>query len=205
MSQTSPHRTFKIGLTGGIGVGKTAVCACFEKRGVPIIDADLIAREIVQPGQIALQEIVDLFGKNILLDDQSLNRAQLRDIIFNNPEARASLELITHPRIIQRMRSLAEATTTPYCILCIPLLFETGLEKEVDRILVVDVPESIQIDRVMQRDNVNHDQALAILKTQLNRELRLSQADDVIENNHTFAELDNDVATLHTKYLELCA
>lgn len=205
MSPPLPHRCFRIGLTGGIGSGKTAVSNAFAKYGIPIIDTDLIARDIVEPGEPAYLDLVNTFGASILDDQKQLNRRALRDIVFNSDEARVTLEKITHPRIIERMRAAVDQCEAQYCIICIPLLFETGLEKEVDRVLVVDVPVSTQRDRIMRRDTLSADQADAIIRSQLDRDSRLTGADDIIDNTRSLTELDARVADLHQQYLALSA
>ena len=192
-----------IGLTGGIGSGKTAVSDHFARLGAPVIDADVVSREVVEPGQPALLEIVEQFGADVLQEDGTLDRRVLRQHIFNDSEAKTRLEQILHPKIRATMRKQLEETDAPYAILSIPLLFETGQNKTVDRVLVVDCLPDIQLRRVMQRDGGSEREAQSIIDSQSDRNLRLAAADDVIENNGTLSELKARVEQLHQKYLTL--
>jgi len=177
-----------IGLTGGIGSGKSTVAKIFESLGVPIIDMDRIARQIVEPGQPALTQIKQAFGEKIICANGQLNRQQLSKIIFDSAEQRHQLEAILHPLIRQETgRQLAELKA-PYCIVVIPLLLESEQRSLVERVLVVDVPESLQISRTMQRDDISATQVRKILAAQVGRDSRLNAADDVIDNS---AELDD--------------
>jgi len=194
---------FVIGLTGGIGCGKTAVTDCFSALGVPIIDADTVAREVVQPDQPALQEITTEFGKNALETDGSLNRSWLREHIFSNPSAKIRLEAILHPRIRAEMRRQLDMIVAPYAIFSIPLLLETGQDKTVDRVLVVDCAPEVQISRVTQRDKATEEQTRAIIASQIDRYSRLAAADDVIDNSGQLSDLQPQVMALHQKYLKL--
>ncbi len=194
-----------IGLTGGIGSGKTAVSDAFAKRGIAVVDTDIIAREIVAPGQPALTAISDEFGSECLDASGNLDRTFLRRIVFADPALRERLEAILHPRIVQAVRDRLAVMEAPYCLVVIPLLAETGMTDLVQRILVVDVPEAVQIERVRVRDGVDEQQAQAILAAQASRAQRLSLADDVIENTGGLSELDTQVAKLHDKYLALAA
>ena len=189
-----------IGLTGGIGCGKSAVSERFEALGVPVIDADLVAREVVEPGQPALREIEGLFGESVITPEGTLDRARLRAIVFAEPEARRKLESLLHPLIRTRMRQRLRTLDCRYAILSIPLLLETDQWRDVDRVLVVDCNESTQIARVTQRDGVSVAQANAILAAQTPREQRLAKADDVIDNSGTLADLQPQVEALHEKY-----
>ena len=193
-----------IGLTGGIASGKTAVSDLFAKLGTPVIDTDVLARELVAPGQPALQEIVETFGKNCLLESGELNRRHLRNIVFANESSRKSLESILHPRIGYSVEQNLASLNTPYCLVVIPLLAEgSRLHNLLNRILVVDVPETVQIRRVMERDNIDRIQAEQILATQAKRSQRLALADDIINNDSTLAELESAVLTLHQAYTKL--
>lgn len=194
---------FIIGLTGGIGCGKTAVTDGFSKLGVAIIDADVVAREVVLPGKPALEKIVGHFGQDALTEDGALNRPWMREHIFSGPGAKAALECILHPIIRAEMRHQLAEVRAPYAIFSIPLLFETGQEKSVDRILVVDCPTEIQISRVTQRDQTSEAQTRAIIATQTDRTSRLASADDVIDNSGSLKHLDSQIYTLHQKYLKL--
>ena len=192
---------FRVGLTGGIGSGKTAVCDCFRKLGVPIIDADIIARAVVEPGQPGLDLIRQRFGPGVLTGDGYLDRRTLREIVFSDPAAKLALEAILHPRIRSRMQTEIERIEAPYCILCIPLLLETGQHELVNRILVVDTPVEYQLQRLMQRDQCSEEQARTIIGEQLERAERLSQADDIINNQGSLDALCPKVRELHQNYL----
>ena len=194
-----------IGLTGGIGCGKTAVTDSFARLGVPIIDADLVSRQLVEPGQSALELIAQRFGPDTLCPDGNLNRQRLREIIFADELARADLESILHPLIQARMRQLAQATEATYAILAIPLLFEKSLEQMVDRILVVDCSLEQQIQRTSARDGVSAEQARSVIDTQVSRSYRVAAADDLIDNNGSLKQLIPQVNALHKKYLALLA
>jgi dephospho-CoA kinase len=194
---------YVIGLTGGVGSGKSTVADLFLEYGVPVIDADQIARELVEPGKPALQTIVHTFGKEILAADGSLNRRRLRDLIFSSIEQRKQLEAILHPMIMDTMMDRLDALHAPYAILVIPLLVDTGNWEIIDRILVVDTEEDLQIDRVTQRDNVSLEQAEAIIDNQVSRQERLSAADDIIENTGSVDDLKKQVKRLHEFYSNL--
>lgn len=192
-----------IGLTGGIGSGKSTVTALFTALGIPVIDADQVAREMVAPGSPALQQVVDRFGSDVLNPDGSLNRARMRELVFADPETRRDLEAILHPRIRTATSEQLAGLDTPYAILAIPLLVETSGTDRVDRVLVVDLPEQQQIERVCSRDNITEEQARAILTAQCSRAQRLAAADDVIDNSGDREALAAQVRALHEKYLAL--
>jgi dephospho-CoA kinase len=194
-----------VGLTGGIGSGKTAVSDRFAHYGVPVIDTDLIARELVEPGQPALAEIAAEFGPECLDNEGRLNRAHLRQRVFADEADRRRLEAILHPRIRAVARERIAALTTPYCLLVIPLLAETGMTDLVDRVLVVDVSEAEQTRRVMARDRIDETQARRILVAQASRSQRLALADEVVENSGDFASLEQQIAKLHRHYLQIVA
>lgn len=194
---------FVVGLTGGIGCGKSAVTDRFAALGVPIIDADVVARTVVEPGQPALREIVQQFGADALCPDGTLNRTWLREHIFSNPDAKSTLEGILHPRIRADMRRGLDELDSPYAIFSIPLLFETGQDKSVDRILVVDCTPELQISRVTRRDQASEAQTESIIASQIDRESRLAKADDIIDNSGTLDDLRPMVERLHQKYLKL--
>ncbi len=189
-----------VGLTGGIGSGKTAVSDRFARYGVPVIDTDLLARELVEPGQPALVEIVAQFGSDCLDGDGRLHRARLRERVFADPAGRRRLEAILHPRIRALARERIARLTASYCLLVIPLLAETGMTDVVDRVLVVDAPVAEQIRRVMARDGLDETQARRILAAQARRDQRLALADDVLENAGELAELDRQITALHQHY-----
>jgi len=194
-----------IGLTGGIGSGKTTVSDCFAQRGVPVIDTDLIARELVEPGQPALAEIAAHFGLDCLDDQGRLQRSRLRERVFADPASRQRLEAILHPRIRTVVRERTAALEAPYCLVVIPLLVETRMTDLVDRILVVDAPETEQLRRIMARDRMDEAQAQRILAAQARREQRLLLANEVIENAGDFDQLEHQVAALHQYYVTLAA
>ncbi len=192
-----------IGLTGGIGSGKSSVTALFAELGVPIIDADSVAREIVAPGEPALQEITSRFGLEILNPTGQLDRKQLRERIFHDQEARRDLEQILHPRIRERMLQHLDTTDAPYVILSIPLLVESQYDYRLDRIVVVDASEQQQLERASLRDEAKIEQIEAAMAAQCSRQERLAAADDVIDNSGTFEQLRIQVQQLHEKYLDM--
>jgi len=196
------HR-LRIGLTGGIASGKTTVAQRFAELGVPVIDADESARIVVSPGQSGLAEITRRFGRNVLTDTGELNRRALRNLIFDDPECRRALEMILHPLIRSDMEIRAAAAQGPYVVLAIPLLVESGHLDRVDRILVVDVPEDLQLQRVVQRDGGTLTQARTILAAQASRDSRLLAAHDVVVNSGSVSDLRQAVDGLHKRYLEL--
>ena len=200
----SPHllKVYVVGLTGGVGSGKSTVAELFAKLGVTIADADQAARTVVQPGSPALQEIEQAFGPEVLLQDGTLDRAAMRKRIFANQQERKKLEAITHPKIKEEIQRQLAAAKGSYAILVVPLLLETGQELA-DRILVVDAPEELQIKRTIKRDNSSRQQAESILKAQASRSERLQQADDVIDNSQDPDQLPQQVEQLHRKYLKL--
>lgn len=195
-----------IGVTGGIASGKSTVALAFAALGIPWVDADDVAREVVEPGEPALAEIVARFGEQVLHSDGRLNRRALREIVFAEPAERRWLEGVTHPRIRQRLIAHLERMQTegaPYVLLVSPLLFESGQSQLVDRCLVVDVPESLQIARTAARDEVGEVQARAIIAAQMSRSERLARADDIIDNSRGEAELIAQVAELDRRYRQL--
>lgn len=196
--------TLVVALTGGIASGKTTVSDRFAELGAPVIDTDVIARDVVEPGSDGLAEIEREFGRDVL-DGESLDRAALRRRIFDDPDARARLERILHPRIAAEAERRIAALEAPYAILVVPLLVETGLFSDADRVLVVDVPESVQIRRVMDRDDVDRDDARAALRAQAGREDRLARADDVVVNTGSLDELRAAVDRLDAAYRELAS
>lgn len=196
----SPTRTLRVGLTGGIGSGKSEVARLFAQRGVPVIDADEIARALVAPGQPAYREIVETFGKAVLRAGGEIDRAALRQRVFDAPHERARLEAILHPRVRAEMQQQADQLAAPYCLFVIPLLVETGQQADVDRVLVIDAPEDLQIQRVVARSGLSVEEARKIVAAQASRADRLAQADDVIVNDKDLARLDKAVGQLHAKY-----
>lgn len=198
----SPALIFKVGLTGGIGAGKSTVCDRFRANGIPIIDADEIAREVVVPGSPALAAIVRAFGGEILDPSGALRRDALRAIVFSDPARRKALEAILHPAIETEMQSRALAVHAPYVILCIPLLLEVSQTHLVDHIVVVDLSEDLQLRRVMARDHLTAAEANAIIRSQSTRAARLAIANDVIINDGDLNALHAQVDRLHLRLLE---
>ena len=198
-------RVFRVGLTGGIASGKSTVAKFFAAVGVPIIDTDQVAREVVEPGQPPLERLVERFGPTILTADGHLDRPALRDIVFSDPKARADLEALTHPAIGAALEARSATAGGPYQILVIPLLVEKHLGSQVDRVLVVDCDEALQISRLRSRDGSTLEQVKSILNAQASRSTRLKAADDVISNEADMSAVQNQVATLHARYLGLAA
>lgn len=193
----------KIGLTGGIGCGKTTVAKVFEQFKAPIIDADTIAHRLVAIGQPALARIQQEFGAEVLNPDGSLNRQILKDLIFSNCKQKEKLESILHPLVYQSIRSELERLNAPYCIICIPLLFETNMTHFVDRILVVDCSVENQIERLQKRDNMTLERIQSIIGSQVSRAFRKEQANDLIDNSKSDNRLAEEVKKLHNFYLSL--
>ncbi len=213
---------FVVGLTGGIGAGKSIVAELFRAQGVPVLDADVIARELVQKGKPALTRLVALFGREILDDNGALNRARLRALVFGDaavapgvlPPAtlahpcaawRRQLEALLHPLIHEEMQVRLTQLKTPYCIVCIPLLVETGWTASVQRVLVIDAPEELRRRRVVARDGLSAAEFNAILAAQAGRDERLAAADDVIVNDGGRDMLKQRVGELHRHYSQLAA
>ena len=192
-----------IGLTGGIGSGKSAVSDKFKSLGITVVDADVAARTVVEPGQPALAEIERHFGSNILNQAGVLDRAQLREIMASDSEERVWLESVLHPRIGEQIAKELAESTSPYTIYVAPLLLETNSQKICSRVLVVDVPKEIQIQRTAERDKVSEIQIEKIVAVQMEREERLEKADDVLVNTGTIKELEEQIVKLHQKYLEM--
>ena len=196
---------FVIGLTGGIASGKTTVAKLFKQQfKIDIVDADIVAREVVEPGTPGLDAIIEHFGADIVRDDQTLDRAKLREKIFSNPEEKAWLNGLLHPMIREKMIEDLEQVTSDYALLVVPLLVENKLDSLCDRVLVVDVDPQTQISRTVKRDNVSEEQANAILASQVSREQRLALADDVVKNNPDDPDLLLQITDLHEKYLAMC-
>ncbi len=193
----------RIGLTGGVASGKSTVADLFAREGVPIIDTDVIAREVVEPGRPALAEIVQEFGRGILDEQGQLHRRRLRNLVFQDDKRRQTLERILHPRIREETRLRAATAGGPYQVIVVPLLAESPMKAEMDRILVVDVSEETQLERLLQRDAESELQARRMIAAQASREDRLAIADDVIDNSGTLEATADQVQRLHRKYLEL--
>ena len=194
-----------VALTGGIASGKTTVSDLFAARGVTVVDTDRIAHEIVEPGQTALQEITEEFGPGVLHDSGRLNRRLMREFIYENPAKRLRLEAILHPRIAAEAKERLASANSLYCMIVIPLFEKSPRWNWIDRVLVVDVDEETQIERAMRRDDMDRNQAEAILRAQSSRAERLQLADDVIENRGAVDDLEMQVEHLHERYLKLSA
>ena len=192
-----------IGLTGGIGSGKSTVAKLFAEKGITVIDTDQLARQFTMPGQDALYAIIQKFGESILLPDKTLDRAQLRNVIFSNPTKRQWLEELLHPLIRAETKRLIESARLPYCIVVIPLLFETKPNPLINRTLVVDATEAQQIARAKLRDNLSEEEIQRIIRTQVARRVRLDAADDIIINDESLEKLSQQVDELHHYYLEI--
>lgn len=193
----------RIGLTGGIGSGKSTVAELFNRHGVPVIDADEIARALVEPAQPAHQQLIDLFGDDILGADGHLDRARLRQRVFDNPRERRALEGLLHPLVRREIQRQLDTLEAPYCVIVVPLLIESGQYELVDRILVIDTDEALQTARVAARSGLNTDEVKKIIAAQMGRTERLGHADDVIGNTRDLKHLALEVERLHRYYLAL--
>lgn len=192
-----------VAITGGIGSGKSTVADLFKEFGIDIIDADVISHEITYPGHAGYTAILDYFGADILQADETLDRQKLREIIFNDMTKLEWLESTLHPIIRTEMRKQCEQATSPYCIVVIPLLMPSSQFDFIDRILVVDTSEDLQIKRACQRDNSTPEQIQQIINAQITREERLSIADDIIINNSDIQHLKYEAQKLHEQYLKI--
>jgi len=196
-------RPFRVGLTGGIASGKSTAAKFFGALGVPIIDTDQLARDVVEPGQPPLERLVERFGESILTPDGHLDRPALRTIVFSDPKARADLEALTHPAIGAAVEIRSAEAGGIYQVLVIPLLVEKSLGSQLERVVVVDCDEELQIRRLQARDGSTLEEARAILNVQTSRAARLKAAHDVIKNDGDMSAVRDQVATLHARYLEL--
>lgn len=196
-------RAFRVGLTGGIASGKSTAAKFFGALGIPIIDTDQLARDVVEPGQPPLERLVERFGASILTPDGHLDRPALRTIVFSDPKARADLEALTHPAIGAAVEARSAEVGGDYQILVIPLLVEKGLGSQLNRVLVVDCDEELQIRRLQARDGSTLEQARSILNAQTSRAARLKAAHDVIKNDGDMSTVRDQVAALHPRYLEM--
>ncbi|MEZ8691369.1 dephospho-CoA kinase [Vibrio splendidus] len=195
-----------IGLSGGIASGKTTVANLFNQHfNIDIVDADIVAREVVALGSDGLKQIAEHFGESILLEDGTLNRSRLRELIFSDPKEKQWLNDLLHPMIRDKIDSDLSKITSPYGLLVAPLLVENQMQGMADRVLIVDVPAEVQIERTMSRDNVSREQVASILNSQASREQRLAVADDVIKNHTKNQELLPQITDLHQKYLAISA
>ncbi len=195
------NSTLRVGLTGGIGSGKSTVKGYFDDLHVPAVDADDIAHQVSRPGQPAFTEIVRLFGDNILDTSGDLRRSKIRERVFTDPALKQQLEAILHPRIGEAIKAFTDKVHGPYCIICIPLLLETNAHKTIDRVLVVDTPEALQIARASERDGTDEADIRNIIRAQVDRQGRMDAADDIITNEGSFDALKSQVKYLHDKYL----
>jgi dephospho-CoA kinase len=193
----------RIGLTGGIGSGKSTVSGLFREQGVAVIDADEISRQLTAPGGAAVPFVLEAFGPSVFHPDGNLNRAVLRERVFADPEERRKLEAVLHPLIYAALEERARLAPPPYVVLCVPLLLETGQRRRVDRVLVIDAPLQVQKERIRQRDGTDDALIGKIIASQLSRAERLEQADDIIRNENGRDDLARQVADLHRRYLEL--
>lgn len=197
--------TFVVGLTGGIGSGKSAVSDRFAALGIKIVDADIASRVVVEPGQPALAKIAEHFGPELITPEGALDRTALRHKVFADDAEREWLQQLLHPLINAYIAEELASADSAYAMLAHPILIETGQTRICDRVLVVDVPESVQVERTMARDNNSEEQVRNIMAAQASREDRLAAADDVIENDRDLAHLDAEVARLHEQYLAAAA
>ena len=200
INKTSP---WVLGLTGGIGCGKTAVSNMFEQLGITIVDADIIARQVVKPKSDGLNAIVRKFGQSILLRDGTLNRSALRERIFTNTADKEWLNNLLHPLIRNKIHNDLTVAKSPYVVLVAPLLFENGLDKLCNRTLLIDIPQSVQIERTASRDNVSLEQVKAIIAAQMSREDKQKKADDILNNDRALNDVNHDLLTLHKSYLQM--
>nr|WP_033025655.1 dephospho-CoA kinase [Pseudoalteromonas sp. BSi20480] len=200
INKTSP---WVLGLTGGIGCGKTAVSNMLEQLGITIVDADIIARQVVKPKSNGLNAIVSKFGQSILLRDGTLNRSALRERIFTNSADKEWLNNLLHPLIRNKIYNDLTAAKSPYVVLVAPLLFENALDKLCNRTLLIDIPQNVQIERTASRDNVSVEQVKAIIAAQMSREDKQKKADDILNNDRALNDVNHDLLTLHKRYLHM--
>lgn len=192
-----------VGLTGGIASGKSLAAERFEELGVPLIDADQVSREVVQPGTPALRQIAHDFGKDFLTATGELDRRKMREHVFADPDARHALEAIVHPHMFERLAQWRAAQAAPYCVLSAAILLESGMRTLVQRVLVVDADPAVQLERLRGRDGISEQLAQAMIAAQAGRETRLAAADDILRNDGTPEALLSEVDRLHRRYLEL--
>ncbi len=194
----------KIGLTGGIGSGKSSATEIFKKLGIPVIDADVIAHQLTSPGTEALLEISEQLGDQFITSQGELNRKQLAHYVFDHPDEKMVLENILHPRVRDSINSkLQKLISSPYVILAVPLLLETNFTELVDRILVINAPENIRIQRVTSRDDRSTEEVKTIMEHQIDEKTRLEKADDILDNSGTLNELESLIEQLHRQYLQI--
>ncbi|MFZ8927828.1 MAG: dephospho-CoA kinase [Gammaproteobacteria bacterium] len=203
MNRSSQHSRFVVGLTGGIGSGKTTVANLFSRQGIEIIDADEISRTLVKTGSPALEAIIKHFGSSITDAEGNLDRKQLRELVFADNAEKEWLENLLHPLVRQEIQRQVAASSSQYVIIVVPLLLESENYSDVDRILVIDVPEDVQLERIKKRDGSSETLARSMMDAQMKREGRLESADDVISNNSSMDSLEKQVKNLHHQYLQL--
>jgi len=196
-------RPYKVGLTGGIGSGKSVAASIFSGLGIPVLDADQISKELTSTSGPVTSEIIQALGTGVTDNTGKLDRSTLRQLIFTDISARIKLEAILHPLIYNQMLSKYVGLSAPYCIFCIPLLFETGAHTNLDRVLVIDCPVELQVERACHRDNVSPALIEKIINSQISREQRLESADDVLVNDGSIETLNSKIHTLHLQYLKL--
>ncbi len=196
---------FVVGVTGGIGSGKSTVTNLFSELGVKVIDADVIARDLVSPGSKSLTAITKRFGQHLVLEDGNLDRRKLRDIIFSDPNAKKWLENLLHPEVKKQILEEIENSKSSYTIVSAPLLLEAGLDQITDRVLVVDIPEASQIERTVLRDRTSEESVNNIIQSQIKRKIRLQKATDIIDNTGSLDDTKKQVKKLHTIYLNLAS
>ena len=194
---------FVVGLTGGIGSGKTAASDYLASKGISVVDADLVSRLVVEPGQPALQAIAERFGSAVIQQDGTLDRRALREIVFADPSARKDLEAITHPAIGAEIFRQLHHASSPYTLLVSPLLLESSQHKMAQRILLIDVPEALQLARTASRDQVAETQVKAIIAAQMSRADKRQRADDIVVNDADLASLHRQLDSLHETYLKM--
>lgn len=196
---------FRVGLTGGVASGKTTVAALFTELGAGLVDTDQVAREVVATGEPGLEAVIEAFSADILLDSGDLNRSALRAIIFRDPDERRKLEALLHPLIRARTLSQLEAIEAPYAVVVVPLLVETDFAQFVDRVLVVDCPRKLQLQRLVRRDQISATDAEAMVAAQVDRKTRSARADDLLDGSQSLATTRKRVGILHTDYLRRAA
>ena len=196
--------TFVVGLTGGIGSGKSAVAALFARRGITVVDTDAIAHELTSPGGGAMEAILESFGSDFITPEGALDRARMRALVFRDPQSKRRLERILHPRIRAESAVRIAAASSPYVILVVPLLVEAGGDRaRYQRVMVVDCDEAVQIERVMRRSHLPDDEVRRIMASQVGRQERREAADDVVDNSEGLDDLEPQVEALHRRYLAL--
>ncbi len=203
MGNTCLNSILKVGLTGGIASGKSTVCKLFNKLGVPVIDADQITHKLVQPNQPALENIIEKLGNKYLDKDGQLDRKLLRNDIFNDNAIKQQLEIILHPLVYEEIENNIAQLNSPYCIICIPLLIETNALDKIDRVLIIDLPKELQLDRASKRDKVEKSEINKIIHAQVERGARLEVADEIIKNDEDMDKLKAQVVNLHKFYTNL--